>query len=55
MIMIKQTKKRKSIQQEIRQIEKAAQKIGASKSSARRFLISTGVYTDAGELKPTFR
>lgn len=45
----------KSLKREVRQIRETAQKAAASKQSARRFLISTGIYTETGQLKPAFR
>jgi len=53
--MVKHPVKRKSIKQEVQQMRRTAQKVAASKESARRFLISTGVYTATGQLKPAFR
>lgn len=43
------------IKQEIRQLREAARKIASTKETARKFLISTGMYTTAGQLKPQFR
>ncbi len=55
MTTIKQHMRRKNLRQEVQQIRDAAKKIAASKESARRFLISTGLYTKTGQLKPAFR
>jgi len=44
-----------NVKQEVRQLRKTAQKVAASKESARRFLISTGAYTATGQLKSAFR
>jgi hypothetical protein len=51
----KQSIKRKSVRQQVQKIHRAAQKIASSKEEARRFLISTGVYSGTGQLKPDFR
>jgi hypothetical protein len=55
MTRLKQEIRSSSLKQEVRQIREFAQKTAASKKSARRFLISTGVYTAAGELKAAYR
>jgi hypothetical protein len=55
MTTIKQEIKRKNLQQEVQQIRRAGQKIGTSKQCARDFLISTGIYSATGQLKPAFR
>ena len=44
-----------NLKEEARQLRRTAKKIGATKESARRFLISTGIYTASGRLKPQFR
>lgn len=44
-----------SVKKEVRQIKATADKAAASKESARRFLLSTGVYATDGKLKPRFR
>lgn len=43
------------IKQEVRQIRQATKRIAASKETARRFLISTGIYRADGQLKSNFR
>jgi hypothetical protein len=55
MTTIKQEIKRENIRQEIREFRKAAKKIASSKESARRFLISTGIYSATGRLKAAYR
>lgn len=55
MTTIKQGIKSNSLKQEVRQIRETAQKAAVSKDSARRFLVSTGVYNSSGQLKPQFR
>lgn len=45
----------KTVAVEVRQMRRTAKKIASSKSAARRFLASTGMYTLKGELKPQFR
>ena len=44
-----------TIKQEVRQLQDAARKIVASQESARKFLVSTGMYKSSGQLKPQFR
>ncbi len=55
MTTIKQDIKPRNLKHEVRQIRVTAQKVAASKASARRFLMSTGIYTSGGQLKPQFR
>jgi len=55
MTTIKQGVNSASVKQEVRQIRKTAKKVAVSKESARRFLVSTGVYSSNGQLKPAFR
>jgi hypothetical protein len=55
MTTIKQGIKPNSLKQEVRQIRETAKKAAVSKQSARRFLVSTGVYSSSGQLKPQFR
>jgi hypothetical protein len=55
MTTIKQSIKAQDIKREIREIRETARKIGASKESARRFLISTGMYSANGQIKPQYR
>ena len=55
MTIIKQGIKTSNLKQEARQIRRTAQKVAASKESARRFLMSTGIYSANGQLKPAFR
>jgi hypothetical protein len=55
MTTIKQGIKPNNVKQEVRQIRETAQKAAVSKASARRFLVSTGVYSANGQLKPAFR
>jgi hypothetical protein len=55
MTTIKQGIKVDNLKQEARQIRDAARRIAASKDSARRFLISTGIYSSTGHLRPQFR
>ena len=43
------------MKRELRQLRQAARKIAATKESARRFLVSTGIYSANGQLKPQFR
>ena len=45
----------KQIKREVRQMRATIKKIASSPESARRFLISTGMYTCTGKLKPQFR
>jgi hypothetical protein len=55
MTTIKQGVKFSTLKQEVQQIRETARKVAVSKESARRFLVSTGVYTIDGRLKPAFR
>jgi hypothetical protein len=55
MTTLKQSSKTQDVKREVRAIRKTARKIAASKQSARRFLISTGIYSSTGQLKPQFR
>jgi hypothetical protein len=55
MTIIKQGLKTQDMKREVRGIRETARKIAASKQSARRFLISTGMYSANGEIKPQYR
>ena len=55
MTIIKHSIKTQDVKQEVRQIREAARKATASKETARQFLVSTGMYTANGQLKPQFR
>jgi len=55
MTTIKHNGKPQNLKQEVHQIRETAQKVAATKESARRFLVSTGIYTSGGQLKPQFR
>lgn len=55
MTIIKQGIKKQDVKREVRDLRATARKIAASKDSARRFLISTGMYTATGRLKPEYR
>lgn len=55
MTTIKQGIKTQDMKREVREIRATARKIAASKASARRFLISTGIYSSTGQLKPQYR
>ena len=55
MTIIKNNIRALDVKQEVRQIREAARKVASSKESARLFLISTGMYTSSGQLKPQFR
>ena len=54
-VIIRKFHDAKTVEAELRDMRRAAKKILASKSAARRFLASTGMYTLKGELKPQFR
>jgi hypothetical protein len=43
------------IKREVQQIRETANKIAASKDSARKFLASTGMYFSSGQIKPQYR
>jgi len=55
MTTINQSIKTRSLKREVREIQATARKIAASKVSARRFLISTGMYSSGGRIKPQYR
>jgi hypothetical protein len=55
MTIIKQGIKTQDVKREVRKIRARARKISASKASARRFLISTGIYSASGRLNPQYR
>ena len=55
MTIIKQALKTQDMKREVREIRETARKIAASKKSARRFLISTGMYSANGKIKPQYR
>ena len=55
MTTIKQGIKLNGLKKEVKQIRETAEKAAVSKISARRFLLSTGVYSASGRLKPQFR
>lgn len=55
MTIIKQGIKTQDMKREVREIRETARKIAASKESARRFLISTGMYSANGQIKPQYR
>ena len=55
MTIIKQGAKTQDIKREVRELQEAARKIAGSKESARRFLVSTGMYSADGQIKPQYR
>lgn len=55
MTIIKQGIKTQDVKREIRAIRDTARKIAATKKTARRFLISTGMYSVTGQIKPQYR
>ena len=55
MTTLKSNVKAQDMKRELRQLRQAARKIAATKESARRFLMSTGIYSANGQLKPQFR
>jgi hypothetical protein len=42
------------VKKEVQSIRLAAQKAAATKASARQFLLSTGMYTAQGQIKPQY-
>lgn len=44
-----------NIDQEIKELKKAARKVIATKNSARHFLVSIGMYLPNGKIKPQYR
>jgi len=55
MTIIKQRIKGQDMKREVREIRETARKIAASKDSARRFLVSIGMYSANGQIKPQYR
>ena len=55
MTIIKQDIKTQDMKREVREIRETARKIAASKEAARHFLISTGMYSADGQIKPQYR
>jgi len=55
MTIIKNNVTAQNVKREVRQMREAARKVSASKESALQFLVSTGMYTAQGQLKPQFR
>lgn len=55
MTIIKQGIKKQDVKREIRQLRATARKVAASKASARHFLISIGMYSPNGRIKPQYR
>ena len=55
MTTLKQHESARDIQRETRSLKATARKLAASKAAARRFLLSTGIYSASGQLKPEFR
>jgi len=52
---LKSNDKAQDMKRELRQLRQTARKIAATKESARRFLLSTGLYSANGQIKPQFR
>jgi hypothetical protein len=55
MTTIKPAIKSLDVKKEVQSIRQAAQKAASSKVSARQFLLSTGMYTAQGQIKPQYR
>jgi hypothetical protein len=55
MTTIRQDIKTQDMRREVRAMRAAARKIAVSKVSARRFLVSTGMYSANGQIKPQYR
>jgi hypothetical protein len=55
MTTLKSNDQARDMKRELRQLRQTARKIAATKESARRFLVSTGIYSANGQLKPQFR
>ena len=55
MTNVKTNTKPLDVKKEVRHIQVAADKVAASKTNARNFLISTGMYTTSGQIKARFR
>ncbi len=43
------------MKRELRQLRQTARKIASTKESARRFLMSTGIYSASGRIRSQFR
>lgn len=43
------------VKKEVHSMRQAAQRAATTKRSARQFLLSTGIYTTQGRIKPQFR
>jgi hypothetical protein len=55
MTFINQGINSQDMKREVRELRKTARKIASSKQSARRFLISTGIYSASGQLTAQYR
>ena len=55
MTTLKHGNKMQDAKRELRRLRETARKIATTKGSARRFLVSTGIYSASGQLKPQFR
>lgn len=55
MATLKKLPSKSNIPEEIRQMKAFARKTALSKESARKFLISTGIYTAQGKLAAGYR
>jgi hypothetical protein len=55
MTTIKSPIKALDVKREVHSMRKAAQRAATTKSSARQFLLSTGIYTTQGQIKPQYR
>jgi hypothetical protein len=55
MTTIRQGINTQDMKREVRELRKTARKVAASRQSALRFLISTGMYSANGQIKPQYR
>jgi hypothetical protein len=55
MTTIKSASRELDVKREVRSIRQAAQRAATTKSSARQFLLSTGIYTAQGQIKSNYR
>jgi hypothetical protein len=55
MTVIQPGTKAQDMKREAREMRRMARTIASSKQSARRFLVSTGMYCQDGQIKPQYR
>lgn len=55
MTTIQSTSNSVDVKKEVSALRKVAQKMGTTRKSARQFLLTTGIYTAQGQVKPQYR